>query len=165
MNTNGHIKPFWDDSYKFLPYIEEIIKQPDLQQYWLDAGHRAENLIIETYAQPNPMPKWVSNIESNWPEYKDFGFSFHKFLPGRYLPDHRDAYTKYKEKFNIGLDQVVRILVYLEDWQPGQINTVEDTVLTHWRAGDWIAWRGNTLHSVVNFGVHNRYALAITCHL
>jgi hypothetical protein len=161
---SGHIAPLWSDEYRSLPYIEEIIKQPDIQQSWLDAGHSAKNLIIETYSQPQPMPEWVSTLNCHWPEYKNFGYSFHKFVPGRYLPEHKDAYRKYKEKFNVDITEVVRILIYLEDWQPGQFNTVNTNVTGNWRAGDWLAWSGEAVHSVVNFGMHTRYALAITCH-
>jgi hypothetical protein len=161
---SGHIVPSWDQSYQDLIYIDEIIKQPELQQFWVSVGHLPTNLVIKTYSQPNPMPAWVENLKNHWPEYKNFGFSFHKFSPGHYLPEHKDAYTKYITKFNISHTEVVRILLYLEDWQPGQFNTVEKHVISNWKAGDWIGWSGDALHSVVNFGVTTRYALAITCH-
>jgi hypothetical protein len=161
---SGHIKPIWDDSYHFFPYMKEIIKQPLIQQNWLDAGHLAENLMIETYSQPNLMPKWIQKLYQYWPNYKNFGLSFHKFAPGRYLPDHRDTYSKYREKYQVDIIQVIRILIYLEDWQPGQINTIENSIMHNWKAGDWISWSGDSLHSVVNFGMQTRYALAVTCH-
>lgn len=134
---SGHITPVWDCvSYHSLPYIEEIIKQPEVQQEWLNAGHLDKSLIIETYSQPNPMPAWVDKLNYHWPNYKNFGYSFHRFVPGRYLPDHRDAYEKYKQKFNVDISNVLRILIYLEDWQPGQLNTIEDRVISNWKAGD-----------------------------
>lgn len=164
MMLSGFISPTWDDSYQRLPYIKEVIKQQDVQQQWIDAGHNCENLVIETYSQPNTMPDWVVPLQQHWPDYKDFGYSFHKFVPGHYLPDHRDAYSKYVEKFNIDNTQVLRILLYLEDWKAGQFNTIDTQVISGWTAGTWIGWSGDTLHSVVNFGVTTRYALAITCH-
>jgi hypothetical protein len=164
MMLQGHIDPCWDNSYRHLDYIDEVIKQPELQTQWIQAGHDPKNLIIKTYAQPNTMPDWVQLLSRYWKEYKNFGFSFHKFVPGNYLPEHKDNYAKYTKTFGVEPAQVVRILLYLEDWQPGQFNTVESQVIGNWKAGDWIGWYGDAAHSVVNFGLSDRYALAITCH-
>jgi hypothetical protein len=103
-------------------------------------------------------------LNQYWPDYKDFGIAFHKFSPGRYLPEHSDTYEKYRKKFGLDSSQIIRILLYLEDWKPGQLNTVESHMLHDWKAGNWIAWHGASVHSAANFGLHTRYALAITCH-
>lgn len=164
MILHGHINPTWDNSYKLLNYKPEILKDPKEYQRWLKVGHPAECLVINTYSQPQIMPQWAHDLLLHWPQYRDFGISFHKFNPGQYFPDHVDIYGKYREKFNVEIKNIIRILVYLEDWYPGQINTMEDLMSSNWKAGDWIGWTGETRHGAANFGDHPRYALTITCH-
>ena len=165
MILHDHIDPIWDDSYRSLEYLDERFKDQEQEQQWFDAGHPPECLVIQTYAQPRPVPGWTQQVLAHWPRFRDFGICFHKFPPGRYFPDHVDLYKSYRKKFDVDLDEVIRILVYLEDCCPGQITTLEDRTFTNCQSGDWIGWTAGTRHSVANFGNHDRYALAITCHL
>jgi hypothetical protein len=53
-------------------------------------------------------------------------------------------------------------VIYLEDWQSGHISEIEDTVISKWKAGDYIVWKNNTQHLAANVGKTSRYTLQIT---
>jgi len=50
----------------------------------------------------------------------------------------------------------------MEDWQSGHVSEIEDTVISEWRAGDYIVWKNDTLHLAANVGKTSRYTLQIT---
>lgn len=70
--------------------------------------------------------------------------------PGNVLPMHRDTFINFKTKNKIDkTKQVVRYMVFLEDWVPGHMFTVEDESMDHWKKGDTIFW-GDALHLGAN---------------
>lgn len=68
--------------------------------------------------------------------------------PGHMLPVHVDELEPYREKYNI--DSVWQNLIFLNDWQCGQVFGVEDDTITNWKAGDAICWKWMTEHYLVN---------------
>jgi len=94
---------------------------------------------------------------------EDVSFSVQKMLPGMILPYHRDTYGFYMSKHtNLDINQIQRIIVFLENWKPGHISEIDGESHTKWNAGDWVSWIGNTPHLAANLGFEDRYTLQIT---
>ena len=81
------------------------------------------------------------------------------------LPLHSDDYKLYRNKFNLDIDDVFRILVFLEDWKSGHYFEFNGEPIVNWKKGDYLKWNGKVPHMAANIGVEPRYTLQITGHL
>jgi hypothetical protein len=105
------------------------------------------------------------NISNCFNHLKNKTFAIHKISPGYVLPFHSDLYSKYTEIFGIkNINDIERIIVFLEDWKDGHILQVGKLLLSSWQAGTWISWRGAETHLAANLGNADRYTLQITGH-
>lgn len=96
---------------------------------------------------------WLDNIS----------YSTQKFEPGMLLPWHTDSYAFFRKHNQItDVNTITRIIIFLEDWQPGHILQINNFINTTYKAGDWISWIGLTPHLAANLGHTNRYTLQIT---
>ena len=68
----------------------------------------------------------------------------------------------YKRIHNIDHDRVLRIVIFLEDWQSGHYIEVDGNPIYEWKAGDWVAWKYMTKHVAANIGMTNRYTMQVT---
>jgi hypothetical protein len=85
-----------------------------------------------------------------------------KYSPGQYLPFHSDRYDTYKKFNKIPKDNdIIRIIVFLHDQEPGQQLWVENKIYTG-VAGDYIGWTNDTVHMAANLSNVDRYNLQIT---
>jgi hypothetical protein len=82
--------------------------------------------------------------------------------PGTVLPEHGDTYTKFKEIHKVKNTTIIRIIVFLKDWQQGHYMEMNGEPVLKWRAGDWVCWSDGFLHTAANVGKTNRYTLQIT---
>lgn len=101
--------------------------------------------------------------------FETFAFLAHplicvqKLLPGMILPTHIDPYSYFQSMHKVSdINCIMRIIVFLEDWQSGHISEVDGVPNTQWRCGDWISWFGQTPHMAANIGSTDRYSLQIT---
>ena len=67
------------------------------------------------------------------------------------------------DDYGYDTDDIVRVTVMLEDWQPGQFMIYGNTVYQQWRAGDchFFDWK-NVPHATANASEHTRITLQIT---
>jgi alpha-ketoglutarate-dependent taurine dioxygenase len=67
------------------------------------------------------------------------------------------------EDYGYDTNDIVRITVMLEDWQPGQFIIYGNTVYQQWRAGDchFFDWK-NIPHATANASEHTRITLQVT---
>lgn len=90
-------------------------------------------------------------------------FAIHKMLPGMLLPRHVDSYNYFlKSNPGYSVQEVIRIIVFLEDWDSGHISEVSKDSHSSWKQGDWFFWMGQTPHMAANLGHADRYTLQIT---
>lgn len=109
------------------------------------------------------LPEDVGNFFKATFSLDDIAFSVQKMLPGMILPYHSDKYGFYLSKHqNLTINEIQRIIVFLEDWKPGHISEVDGESHTQWNQGDWITWCGSTPHLAANLGSSDRYTLQIT---
>lgn len=161
---NLHINPKWNiQDFKNLNYIEAPFHDDYQISDYTFVGHNRENLNIYKYLEPNPMPSCVHDYVFSWfGELSNLVSAINLFKPASYLPYHSDSYTKYKELFNITTETIVRSVIMLEDWEPGQIILIDRESYSGWSAGDCFSWQNDTKHSFYNMSLKDRYALQIT---
>lgn len=160
----GHLKPFWTkESIEQITYVPppdtnarfDLVDKLDQERY---AG-------LITIDRATDLPD-VLNSEFLYREFgwlKNKSYSVHKMDPGTLLPMHRDLYRYYKDSNNIeDVNDIIRVIVFLDDWHSGQILEIEGKMIVNWRAGDWVTWRGTDTHLAANLGHERRYTLQIT---
>jgi len=159
-----NIKPKWDIAelrrldYKVAPF-HDVRK---INEY-LWAGHVREHLDIYKYLEPRPMPSFVHEyVFPFFSNLKNLTSCINLFKSATYLPYHSDSYYVYKDLFNITDETIVRSVIMLEDWSPGQFILIEKESFSNWKAGDVFSWENDTKHSFYNMSLVNRYALQIT---
>ena len=82
--------------------------------------------------------------------------------PGCIIPWHRDTFFKINQLYPDRTDFKVRANVHLEDWKLGHFIQYDDTVCTHWSAGDTLIWDSEVLHLGANAGMHDKYTLQVS---
>jgi hypothetical protein len=156
----GTIAVTWNESnYKNLLYENitygnqiSIIDDRDFKRYNIGMGYiRGQELGREL------------GIEGSFSWLQEINYAIHKIYPGQVLPYHRDHYVRYKEIHGIiDPNSIERIILFLEDWKPGQILGIENEILSNWNAGNWVSWQGEAVHMAANLGHNDRYTLQIT---
>jgi hypothetical protein len=89
-------------------------------------------------------------------------FAVNRLRAGDILPSHCDRYGSYRTRHPAPIESLTRVIVFLQDWQPGHLLQIDHTLLAHWHQGDWAAWTGHTPHLAANLGHTDRYTLQIT---
>jgi hypothetical protein len=106
---------------------------------------------------------YKEKIISNFNHLKNISISIQKMPPGSILPYHKDRYGYFvKMNPNIDLQDIQRIIVFLEKWKPGHISEINGQPITNWQQGDYISWNGDCPHMAANLGSEDRYTLQIT---
>lgn len=120
----------------------------DLESYIFpkkySAGQRAE--FHKNYSNStNDLPQ---GFDIEVPNYKQFitalGFetasvSWTCIEPGQAIPIHTDAFYKLRQAHNVDVDQCLRYLIFLQDWQLGHFVEFDDVNITTWAKGDvWV---------------------------
>lgn len=160
----GHIAPLWDmDEIRQLPYFSEPFNDINTVNSWTRLYGR-EFSVGEQSDFRMPPPSCQATLEKFFHAMAltNFGFSWYRMRPGDIIPRHVDTYINYCRHWQVRADQVVRILVLLEDWQPGYLLEVENQCVANYTAGTFVYWTNGTPHMAGNLGSCNRYSLQIT---
>jgi hypothetical protein len=105
-------------------------------------------------------------FKEQFPKLNNPLFAIQKMSAGMMLPYHSDEYAYFlRTNPNTTIDRVCRLIVFLEDWQPGHYFEGMDRPYTDWRAGFTVEWPYNTPHMAANMGLTPRYTLQITGHV
>lgn len=164
MNTSGHIDiEQFGDWHRHLTYT--IHPDPLVGFNFVDSADadRYKTECINVYICRDISDNLKDFFNNKFCSLDNLSYSIQKLQPGMLLPWHTDAYSFFCKNNKItNLDNVVRVIVFLEDWQKGHISEVDNQVNTKYKAGDWISWRGTTPHLAANLGHSDRYTLQIT---
>lgn len=156
------ITPFWKNEYKNFKYIKEYFKDSRQLEKWISLGHNKDCISMEIYQVKNSH-NFFKPIKNSFPNLKNIGLCFHKLTPGHYLPLHSDKYEFYSKTNNIkDLNQIKRYIIFLENSYPGHLLIIGTQVISKWKAGDIVGWKGEEPHSALNFGLVDRYTLQVT---
>ena len=157
---SGRTNAVWSGAYKNLTYINEPFNDPISLKEWRDLGYTQTKFTGDMYDMRQEEPEWMFAITEAFP-WRHFSWSVYRMNPGTTLPMHGDTYARFRELHNWTGD-VHRAVVYMEDWQSGHISEIEDSVITGWKAGDYIVWKNDTQHLAANVGKTARYTLQVT---
>jgi len=125
-------------------------------------GYCTENT---TFFQSNEIHnnQWAKDISSFL--FNKFSFAVMKLPPGTIIPAHQDKYNFFRTLYNISDDdkhKIVRYIVFLDDWEPGQSTIVEEASITHWKKGECVGWHNDAFHIGINGGKKDKIFLQIT---
>lgn len=160
----NQIVPVWDDNLiSQLTFTHRSDYQNNLQLVEsLDSTHYNR---IGMHHYNNSDIEHMFGLKNHFDFLKDKVYAVHCMLPGEIMPNHQDLYNTYRQKRNIEYDEIstiTRIILFLQDWQPGHILQIKNVLIPNWKSGQWVSWNGNTEHLAANLGSVNRYTLQIT---
>jgi hypothetical protein len=149
-------------SFEFLQFKERPFQDEKTIEYWKRNGHIYEKYSGSTIEKNQGHPNWVNQIEEKF-NLKNKTSCVYCMTPGTIMPEHRDFYKKYKSLYNLSnANDIVRIVIFLEDWKSGHYFEIDDNPIVNWKHGDYIMWKNDTPHMAANIGRENRYTLQIT---
>jgi len=145
-----------------LCYVNEPFNDTETESKWRTQGFDQKIFTGDLYDMRFEMPEWVAQfipiVKLNY-----FSWSVYRMGPGRILPAHRDTYSRFCKIHNISnINDVIRYVIFLEDWQSGHYFEIENTPVVKWHAGQGVCWRGDTEHLAANLGFSDRFSLQLT---
>lgn len=148
-----------------LDWIREEFNDPVMTQAWMDLY----GPIFRTGYQADFRSRQLScndiilaDLGQAGMAMTKTGLSYYKMMPGDILPYHGDTYTRYRAYHGVEIQDIWRVIVFLQDWQPGFLFEMEGRPIAQYRAGDFVAWQGGAEHMAGNLGRVPRYTLQIT---
>lgn len=82
--------------------------------------------------------------------------------PGNVVPWHRDTFFRINQQYPERTEIKVRANIYMQDWKMGHFIQHNNTVSTHWRAGQGFLWDSSVLHLGANAGFENKYTMQVS---
>ena len=160
------VEPCWNiDDFRNLDYkVNVAVKDyPELARPYSNSGHPESQMKLAHYSDANSMPAGVAETRKTFEQCLDsVTVGVNCFYPGWYLPLHSDPYKGYCRQFGVGVDEVIRAIVMLENSVPGQIIQVGSQTYGNWCAGQVFSWSGLDLHAFYNMSTQVRYAFQVT---
>ena len=173
MTYLGHIEPTWTND------LQDIVDNAQ-PATWATRGYKgegisapSEELAREEYdliAHGMPLDLPISHLNWQIPEslqrlsdafaLEDCMNRIHVQQPGEVWNLHLDKLQKWAPDHP---QQVMRIMIQLTDWQPGQFWEYGNYHYNQWRAGDVTTFDwANIPHATANAGFHARVTFQIT---
>lgn len=149
-----------DEFYSY-NYEKQAITKEDELSTWRNKGYYHDSLTGSMYSSKNPMPEWVDKI-SSYIGLKNCGYTFYRMDTLDIMPEHEDHFETYSRVFNIDRSNVLRAIVFLEDWKLGHYFDYNGTGFVNWKKGDYVLYSYDIPHSAANLGTEPRYTLQIT---
>lgn len=160
--ARGHLDPWWGLAHRDLPYINEPFNDQDSLKQWRMLGYTQTKFTGDMYDMRFPATEWLNKFSSCF-AFANLCWSVYRMTPGSVLPTHSDTYSRYRLIHDLDRSaDVIRIIVYLEDWQSGHYTEMAGSPVTGWRAGDWVSWYNDFPHLAANIGHTDRYTLQLT---
>lgn len=128
-------------------------------------GYKKENTMFYrafSHDHKNIFRKFI-----NFTGLKFASSSIIKQPPGNTIPWHYDTHINFYEqikqkKLNIKKREIIRYMLFLEDWNWGHFFCVGSSVITKWKKGDIITWDPIIHHTGSNGGMKPKVTMNIT---
>ena len=146
------------DTHRVLGQVALPMFEPS-QEHNLNDG-----LLGKNVSQEPVILEWLSKTH---PDIEHVDVKWLKQPPGTTVPDHydRDGFWL-KESLPADIDpdvkDVVRRLVFVTDWEPGQEWRFENNKYTGWKAGTCVEWAWWAKHGTSNDSSNNRINIKLT---
>jgi hypothetical protein len=95
-------------------------------------------------------PNWAEPLIQNLPPGSKYSWSLQCVTPNTVIKTIGQPHDKH-----------IRLLMFLENWQPGNYFELDNQPLVQWQSGTYVAWTGQLSMININFGHSNRYALEL----
>ena len=93
----GNIELWWGNKHRDLEYVREPYNNPGETEVWRNMGFTHEHFTGEMYDMRNPEPSWLNINELNKVfKFEHLSWSFYKMTTGVILPEHVDAFARFK---------------------------------------------------------------------
>lgn len=166
MYIKGSIEKTWSlDEIENLPYFYEPFNDPHTVEQWQQQYGMTFNIGVQAdwrVSQPGFVNNVIEQLVKQNIKLSNIGTSFYRMDPGNLLPRHQDRYVSYCKYHNVDADQVWRVIVFLQDWNPGFLFEIDSTSVANYPAGTYVCWHYDTPHMAGNLGSIPRYTLQIT---
>ena len=161
----GHVRPWWDDSFKQLDFEYLPIKNVDDETRWVQEGYRGvtlNGLVYTMRHMQDHMPEYAKPFLTMF-DWVNVGLNFYCQNTLNMFPVHSDQYLSYRKLWNIqDTSSIWRCIVFLEDWKSGHYFEIDNHPLVNWRRGDYVVWNFDVPHFAANIGLEPRYTMQIT---
>lgn len=148
--------------FKNLYYINKPFNDQKTIEKWKSLGHNYDRYTGLMRDQSQKLPDWCFNVSQQIPLQNSL-ITLYCMPPGTIMPEHSDAFIKYREIMNLKeTDNVGRAVIFLEDWKSGHYFEIDETPIVNWKKGDYVLWKNDTSHMAANLGKENRYTMQIT---
>jgi hypothetical protein len=150
----GNIEDFWSQhlSNFVFPHRVKVAGQRDyFHPNYVDAE------ILQAFG--DEIPKHNKFFEAL--KIKQGSISLTCLQPGQIIPVHTDSFYKLRQDYNVKLEQCIRFLIFLNDWELGHIAEFQETCITKWCKGDVWKFDYNSKHCAANAS----QATFITCQV
>jgi hypothetical protein len=162
----GKIPVSWSmPDIEAMDYFYEEFNDPGTMQRWSDlygAIYRSGLQADYRRQQPACTATIVQDVRNSGLDLDHVGTSYYKMMPGDLLPYHNDTYARFIKAFNVKINDIWRVIVFMQDWQPGFLFEIDSQPLNQYPAGTFVAWQGDAPHMAGNLGSLPRYTLQIT---
>jgi len=128
-------------------------------------GYKKENTMF--YRAFSSNHKKIFKKFINFTNLKFASSSIIKQPPGNTIPWHYDTHIKFyeqikREKLNIKKKEIIRYMIFLEDWDWGHFFCVGSSVIPRWKKGDIITWDPMIHHTGSNGGMKPKVTMNVT---
>jgi len=162
----GHIASWWNLKHRDLNYINEPFNDQSSVAKWRTLGYTQQRFTGDMYDMQFIQPDWIDGFGAYFKTWKNLSWSVYRMSPGTILPNHSDTYKRYIKIHNLkNSNNIWRAVVFLEDWQSGHYLELNNTPISQWKAGNFVAWNDDVEHLAANIGETDRYTLQLTGHL
>ena len=159
--------------YKNVKLKFDITKIPlTLERLKLDNKSHYENRAIKGLDRVASTQNkvWDENLPDEAIDFiKEIGFergcysaNINVQRPGQMAPLHRDNHGYACKKLNKQFEDFERVLVFLTDWEVGQVFGCEKECITDWKSGDCYTFDAQDQHFSANTGIETKYSIVIS---
>ena len=130
----GNLDDFWSEDLKNYQFPESV-STGQRDQFHTNYHHETNNLL-QGFGDQLPACRSIFFEKLNI----SLGtISWTCIQPSGVIPTHNDVFFKLRKEFNVDIDDCVRYLIFLTDWQLGHMVEFEEHPITKWKKGDvWI---------------------------
>ena len=126
-----------------MDYFYEEFNDPGTMQRWNELyGEIYRSGLQADYRrlQPACTAIVVKDVKNAGLHLDHVGTSYYKMMPGDLLPYHQDTYARFTKAFDVQVKDIWRVIVFMQDWQPGFLFEIDGEPMIKYPAGTFVAW-------------------------
>jgi hypothetical protein len=82
--------------------------------------------------------------------------------PGQVIPWHQDSFYKLRQKHQVSSSEILRCLIFLEDWKTGHYFQIAEHPLVSWKQGDIYMSPPGIYHLSGNCGLEPKFTAQVS---